>query len=125
MGKEDIAFNKMALLMEAIQEVNRRDEAMDELRAAAFEVLLLHPGSDYRSWSDILYEQYTMEVYDAFGEDENVIRPGIAKLWQEEYKDIASGLEYTYSEWAKVFATSEAVQMYYDMIEKLKNVNAM
>ena len=117
---EDKSFNKMALLMEAIQEVNRRDEAMDELRAAAFEVLLLHPGSDYRSWSDILYEQYTMEVYDAFGENENVIRPGMAKLWQSEYKDIASGLKHTYGDWAKVFATSEAVQMYYDLVEKLK-----
>ncbi len=120
MGNDEVAFNKMALLMKSINDVQQSNEAMNELRSAAFEVLLLHPGSDYRSWSDILYDQYTMEVYDAFGENDDTIRPGMAKLWMSGYKDIASGLEYTYREWSRAFATDAAVQMYYDFLKAAK-----
>lgn len=120
MNKEECAFEKMALMMEAMQETERQDAMMDELRAAAFEALILHPGSDYRSWSDILCEQYTLEVYDALGEDKDIIRSSLAKLWMEEYQDTASDLVYTYRDWSKAFATPESVQMYYDLVEETK-----
>ena len=117
-SKEEIAFRKMALLMEAMQDTEQEDEALEELKSAAFEALLLHPGCWYGEWSTILVEQYTMEVYDAFGEDEDTIRPSLAKLWMEEYQDVASGQTYTYRDWSKVFATPEAVQFYYDMVDE-------
>ncbi|MBQ9417065.1 MAG: hypothetical protein IJU19_00595 [Bacteroidales bacterium] len=118
MNKNDIAFRKMALLMEAMQEIEQEDKVLEKLKSVAFEALLLHPGSGYREWSTILVEQYTMEVYDVFGEDEDDIRPSLAKLWMEDYQDIASGQTYTYRDWSKAFATPEAAQFYKDMVRK-------
>ena len=118
MDKEGIAFRKMALLMKAASQVNRQDEALDELKAAAFEVLLLHPGIERSQWTRLLVTQYGSEVIDAFGRDAPTAYASLDKLWLTPYRDENSGLERTYQVWAEAFSTEAAVQMYYDMTAK-------
>ena len=113
-----MAFKKMALLMNAAKQANEQEDALDELKAAAFEVLLLHPGCNCARWATILTEQYGTELIDAFGSDGEKIHSSLMKLWRSRYHDGNSGLTWTYETWAKAFATGESVQMFYDMINK-------
>ena len=116
MNNDDIARRKFDLLMQAVEQVNHQDAAMDELRHAAFEVLLLHPGCEQSAWVDILIEQYGTEVVDAYGNNPTEVFADLADLWESPYLDENSGLERSYEEWAQAFATEAAVQMYYDLI---------
>lgn len=153
-NKEDIAFRKLSMLMEAVTEANERETlknaaqptfisgvgqlstndekidcgasnevsevfcgrcSLDELKAAAFEVLLLNPGCDQSDWANILVEQYGTEMLDAYGTDAAEAYASLADLWESPYFDTNSGLEYDYKTWAKAFATEESVMMYHDM----------
>lgn len=116
MTNEERSFGKMALLAAALNQL--QDESMDELKHAAFEVLLLHPGCDLRRWYAILCEQYNAELTDAFGRSPAATNNEICKLWETPYKDTASGLEYTFEIWAQCFCNEAAVQMYHDMASK-------
>ena len=118
MNNDDIARRKFDLLMQAVEQVNKQDEAMAELRDAAFEVLHLHPGCELEEWGELLAEQYGTELIDAFGKDIDKITTGVIKLWKSPYRDENSGLERSYENWAKAFATDEAVQMYYELIKR-------
>ena len=89
--------------------------SLDELKAAAFEVLLLNPGCDQADWADILVEQYGTEVVDAYGKDQAEAYSSLADLWESPYFDTNSGLEYDFKTWARAFATEESVMMYHDM----------
>lgn len=117
-NKEDIAFRKMALFMEAAKKANEQDDTLEELKAAAFEVLRLNPGCDQSDWADILVEQYGTEVVDAYGNTPPEVFAELADLWESPYLDEVSGLEYDYKTWAEAFSTDAAVQMYYDLTEK-------
>lgn len=92
--------------------------SLDELKAAAFEVLLLNPGCDQAEWADILVGQYGTEVVDAYGKDPAEAYASLADLWESPYFDTNSGLEYDYKTWAEAFYTDAAVQLYYDLTEK-------
>ena len=117
-NKEDIAFRKMALFMEAAKKANEQDDTLEELKAAAFEVLRLNPGCDQSDWADILVEQYGTEVVDAYGNTPSEVFAELADLWESPYLDEVSGLEYDYKTWAEAFSTDAAVQMYYDLTTK-------
>ena len=91
---------------------------LEELKAAAFEVLLLNPGCEQSDWAKILVEQYGTEVVDAYGTDPEEAYASLADLWQSPYFDRNSGLEYDFKTWAEAFATDAAVQMYYDLTDK-------
>ena len=69
MSKEDIAFRKLSMMMKAVTEENEQDDTLEELKAAAFEVLRLNPGCEQSDWAKILVEQYGTEVVDAYGKD--------------------------------------------------------
>jgi hypothetical protein len=86
------------------------DEHLDELRHAAFEVLLLHPGSTLDTWKRTLLAEYPSEVQDALGHDPDA---ALTALWHQPYKDTASNLEYPFSQWAEALATPSSIQMYY------------
>lgn len=119
MSKEDIAFKKMAMLFEAMEEANQQqDETMKELKAAAFEVLLLNPGCEQTDWAEILIRRYGTEVVDALGNNPTDVYASLADLWESPYFDKNSGLEYDYKTWAEIFNNEASVQMYYDMTEK-------
>ena len=95
------------------------DEIIDELKTAAFEALLLYPGSEEGDWEHVLVEQYPMEIVDAYGTDPEDAYASLASLWETPYLDPNSGLEYTFSTWAECFCNESAVQMYYDLTDKL------
>lgn len=140
MNNEDIAFRKLSMLMQAVTEANERettknatqsttdgkkidcsasDEALlQELKAAAFEVLMLNPGCEQSDWAKILVEQYGTEVVDAYGTDPAEAYASLADLWESPYFDRNSGLEYDFKTWAEAFSTDAAVQMYYDLTER-------
>lgn len=118
MDKEEIAFKKMAMLMKAVTEANEQDDTLEELKAAAFEVLLLHPGCTYNEWATILTEQYSTELIDAFGTDPKKIASSIADMWDsEKYEDENTGDRHTYKEWAEYFATECSVELYGKLAE--------
>lgn len=94
--------------------------SMEELKAAAFEVLLLNPGCEQSDWAKILVEQYGTEVVDAYGKDPAEAYASLEDLWESPYLDEVSGLEYDFKTWAEAFATDAAVQMYYDLTDKNK-----
>ena len=94
--------------------------SLDELKAAAFEVLLLNPGCAQADWADILVGQYGTEVVDAYGKDPAEAYASLADLWESPYFDRNSGLEYDFKTWAEAFSTDAAVQLYYDLTEKNK-----
>lgn len=158
MNKEDIAFRKLSMLMQAVTEATEREtpknatqstfsgrmeqlptdgkkidcsasdedsEAscgcclLEELKAAAFEVLLLNPGCDQAEWADILVGQYGTEVVDAYGTDPEEAYASLADLWESPYFDRNSGLEYDFKTWANAFATDESVMMYHDMLRDI------
>ena len=103
-----------------VSEVFCGSSSLDELKAAAFELLLLNPGCDQAEWADILVGQYGTEVVDAYGKDPTEAYASLADLWESPYLDVVSGLEYDYKTWAEAFSTDAAVQLYYDLTEKNK-----
>ena len=120
MDKEEIAFRKMAMLAEALKQLEQqeRDEALEELKPAAFEVLLLHPGCNLPGWCYILCEQYQTELVDCFGRNPADINNGIARLWRTPYTDIATGQSATYEQWAERLSSGEEVEKYYNTNKK-------
>ena len=101
-----------------MSEFSTNDETLEELKAAAFEVLLLNPGCDQGDWADILIEQYGTEVVDAYGNNPFEVYALLVDLWESLYFDKCSGLEYDFKTWAEALWTDAAVQMYYDLIDK-------
>lgn len=110
-SKEDIAFQKMALLMKSVTGA-KQDETLEELKTAAFEVLLLNPGCCCAEWITILTEQYATELTDAYGTNPVEVYASLTDLWESPYFDKNSGLEYDYKTWAEALWTDAAVQMY-------------
>lgn len=91
------------------------EELINELRHAAFEVLLLHPATTRNTWVQTLIEQYPTEVADALGTDTETTRERLNKMWHDTYTDTA-GVSRTYAEWAARFATDAAINEYYKTI---------
>lgn len=93
---------------------------MDELKSAAFECLLLNPGSEFGDWVNLLIEQYPSEVVDAFGTNPETVHAELADLWETPYLDIATKIEQTYSQWAMAFVNEYSVGIYYNLVDALK-----
>ena len=92
--------------------------SLDELKAAAFEVLRLNPGCEQSDWARMLGEQYGTEVVDAYGKDPAEAYASLEDLWESPYLEEVSGLEYDFKTWAEAFATEASVQMYYDLTQQ-------
>lgn len=90
---------------------------MDELKAAAFECLLLHPGSEFDDWQTRLISDYPAEVVDALGENPAEVYSDIADLWETDYWDPKSDIEQKFCDWALAFATEQSVDIYYRLLE--------
>ena len=97
------------------QKTNKMDDIFEELRYAAFEVLLLHPATTRDTWVQTLMEQYQAEVTDALGTDEETTRERLNKMWCDTYTDTA-GVTRSYADWAALFATEEDINEYYKTI---------
>lgn len=93
------------------------DPLMDELKEAAFEYLLLHPGSEFCDWQNGLITEYPAEVVDALGTCPEEVFAALSDLWESEYEDPDTGLEQKISDWALAFANEPAVEIYYLLVE--------
>lgn len=88
------------------------EELLNELHHAAFEVLLLHPGTTRDTWVQTLMEQYPAEVKDALGTDTETTRERLNKMWGEDYTDTAGNTR-SYADWAALLATENDITEYY------------
>jgi hypothetical protein len=91
------------------------EELFNELHHAAFEVLLLHPGTTRDTWVQTLMEQYPTEVTDALGTDTETTCERLEKMWDEDYTDTA-GETRSYADWAALFATENDISNYFKTI---------
>lgn len=90
---------------------------MDELKAAAFEYLLLNPGSEFGDWQQGLIEQYPIEVVDALGSNPDEVYSDLAGLWETDYIDPKTGMGQKLSEWSMSFANDYSVGIYNLLID--------
>jgi hypothetical protein len=101
------------------------DPLMDELKHAAFEYLLLNPGSEFCDWRQGLIQEYPTEVVDALGNDPDEIYSDLANLWQDDYLDPTTGIEQSYAEWAQCFSNEPSVGIYYFLVDACKDLRSM
>lgn len=101
------------------------DPLMEELKAAAFEYLLLNPGSEFGDWQQGLIEEYPTEVVDALGNNPGEVRADLADLWESDYADPKTGIEQKYSEWAMSFANEHSVGIYYFLVDACTDLKRM
>lgn len=97
------------------------DPLMDELKDAAFEYLLLNPGSDFGEWRQGLIQDYPTEVVDALGNNPMEVYADLAELWNSEYTDPQTGIWKDFKNWALAFANDESVDIYYRLVEALND----
>lgn len=101
------------------------DPLMDELKDAAFEFLLLNPGSDIGDFQKGLIEEYPDTVVDAFGNNPHEVYSELADLWEKEYTDPKTGLWMDFHEWAEAFCSEAAVGIYYHLVEACEKLHRM
>lgn len=96
-----------------------------ELKEAAFEYLLLNPGTEFGDWQQGLISDYPAEVVDALGSSPAEVYAGLADLWERDYADPRTGIEQKFSEWAESFATEPAVGIYYFLVDACADLKRM
>lgn len=92
------------------------DSLMRELREAAFEYLMLNPGSELGDWQQGLINEYPDAVVDALGTNPAEALAGLSDLWEREYEDPKTGLCQDFKEWAEAFSNESAVEIYYHLV---------
>lgn len=101
------------------------DPLMDELKAAAFEYLLLNPGSEFGDWQYGLISDYPTEVVDALGSQPEEVYAALSDLWESDYEDGATGACHSFNEWAEYFATDRSVELFYDLAEARREISRL
>lgn len=101
------------------------DDSRAVLREAAFEYLLLNPGSEFCDWQQGLISDYPTEVVDALGTNPEEVYAELADLWESDYEDPKTGLSQKYSEWAMSFANEHAVGVYYFLVDACADLMRM
>lgn len=99
--------------------------SMDDLKAAAFEYLLLNPGTEFCDWQQGLISDYPTEVVDALSTNSEEVYADLADLWDSDYCDPKTGIEQKYSEWAISFANEYAVGVYYSLVDACTDLKRM
>lgn len=88
-----------------------------ELQEAAFEYLLLNPGSEFGDWQQGLISDYPAEVVDALGNNPPEVFADLADMWESDFEDPNTGICQKFSEWAMSFANEYAVGIYYHLVD--------
>lgn len=88
-----------------------------ELQEAAFEYLLLNPGSEFGDWKQGLITDYPTEIVDALGTNPEEVNASLADMWESDYEDPKTGVAQKFSEWAMSFANEHAVGIYYFLVD--------
>ncbi len=102
-----------------------RCDSRKELEAAAFEYLLINPGSEFGDWQQGLISDYPAEVVDALGNNPTEVYADLADMWEQEYADPKTGIEQKFSEWAMSFANENAVGIYYFLVDACADLMRM
>lgn len=98
--------------MKCYLEENEQD-AMQELKDAAWNVLHDCPGCDCGDWMQELFEQYPSEVVDALGVNPYEVRAQLEDCWDSmDYEDKRTGKSERYRDWAEYFCTEKSVELY-------------
>ncbi len=93
----------------------------DELKEAAFEYLLLNPGTEFGDWQQSLISDYPTEVVDALGTDPEEVYAALADMWDsEDYEDTETGECHTFKDWA----TDRSVELYDKLAEVKRKISA-
>lgn len=106
-------------------EYNEPVSLMDELRDAAFEYLLLNPGSEFGDLQQGLIADCPTEVVDALGTNPEEVNAALADLWESDYEDPKTGTCLKFSEWAMSFANEYAVGIYYFLVDACSDLKKM
>lgn len=96
-----------------------------ELQEAAFEYLLLNPGSEFGDWKQGLISDYPTEVVDALGTNPAEVNASLADMWESDYEDPKTGVAQKFSEWAMSFANEHAVGIYYFLVDARTDLKRM
>lgn len=102
-----------------------RCDCMADLKQAAFEYLLLNPGSEFGDWQQGLIESYPAEVVDALGTNPEEVYAALADMWESDYEDPKTGTCQKFSEWAMSFANEYAVGIYYSLVDACADVGLL
>lgn len=111
--------------MTEINKYNKTATLESELQEAAFEYLLLNPGSEFGDWQQGLISDYPAEVVDVLGNNPPEVYARLTDLWEQEYTDPKTGLSQKYSEWAMSFANEYAVGVYYFLVNACKDLTQL
>lgn len=111
--------------MNELNTYNETATLESELQEAAFEYLLLNPGSEFGDWQQGLISEYHAEVVDALGNNPTEVNADLADMWEQEYTDPKTGLSQKYSEWAMSFANEHAVGIYYFLVDACTDLKRM
>jgi len=95
-----------------MNEDKRHNAALEDLHESAFEALMLHTGCDKDTWFEVMFEEYGIDIIDAYGTDEEEVMAAVSNLWNEPYHDDRSGQTHTFAEWAGIFKDEQAVEEY-------------
>lgn len=91
----------------------------EELRQGAWDILHDEPGMEFEQWKRELLTQYPAEVVDTFGTEPHEVFAMMDVWWRsEEYEDERTGTRQTYSDWATVFASPKAVEVYDELARR-------
>lgn len=114
--ENDIREKRLNRLAEVLSQANPIAASKDTFGNIAFYALFdSYSWTTKEEWIYSLITQYPCNVVKEYGRDLNQVTSELSWLWSSYYKD-KIGLEYKYSEWAKMFNTKPAVQLYLQML---------
>lgn len=117
---EENKYNELDLFSDEM-----RCDSMAELKEAAFEYLILNPGSEFGDWQQGLISDYPTEVVDALGTNPKEVNADLVDMWESDYEDPKTGVAQKFSEWAMSFANKYAVGIYYFLVEACTDLKKM
>lgn len=103
--------------MDTYYDFCQEDLFYENLKKAAFEVLRENYGLSQAEWASELINSYPRVVTEALDGDPCDVFASLADLWEEDYYDDNTRLTKKFCEWANVFCTEEAVDIYNESVE--------
>ena len=97
-------------------------EDVSEFYHGAWNVLHENPGCDFEKWTDILSEQYPLEIIDEFGANEVDLMNQLRIVWNGyKYFDPITKIDCTYKEWSEYFSSEKSTELY-DLLINQKGI---
>lgn len=124
---EDIALNKLRILVNAIETLEQEEEEPDFygiLKESAWNILHENPGTEFGDWITMLIEQYPTEVVDAIGSHPAETYASLTDMWDcDDYHDPVTDMSHTFAEWAEYFSNERSVELYDNLAEARREIS--